>query len=58
MLIINPKIKRFCKISVTDTNLFEAVYLARYRFEKSEEERLRKEAEERAKENLGAVDDE
>ena len=57
VLIINPRIKRFCKTAVTDANLYEAVYLARYRWEKSEEERIRKEEEERAKENIGGADD-
>jgi hypothetical protein len=49
VLIVNPKIKRFCKVEVNDQNKLEAVYLARFRWEKSEEERLRKEEEERRK---------
>jgi hypothetical protein len=50
VLILNPKIKRFCKVSITDAHKLEAVYLAKYRWTKQEEERLRKEEEERRKE--------
>ena len=50
ILILNPKIKRFCKVEVTDAHKYEAVYLARYRWEKQEQERIRKEEEERRKE--------
>lgn len=49
VLILNPKMKRFCKADVTDANKMEAVYLAQFRWEKSEEERKRKEEEERKK---------
>lgn len=49
VLIVNPKVKRFSKVDVTDKEKLEAVYLARYRWEKSEEERIRKEEEERRK---------
>lgn len=49
VLILNPKIKRFCKVEITDANKLEAVYLAKFRWQKSEEERLRKEEEERRK---------
>lgn len=49
ILILNPKIQRFCKVTVTDAHKLEAVYLAKYRWEKSEEERLKKEEEERKK---------
>jgi len=57
VLIINPKLKRFCKVTVTDANLLEAVYLAKYRWQKSEEERIRKEDEDRAKEHIDGGDD-
>ena len=49
ILIMNPKIKRFCKVEIKDSHKLEAVYLAKYRWTKSEEERLRKEEEERKK---------
>jgi len=49
ILIKNTKIKRFCKVTVTEQNKLEAVYLARYRWEESEKERKRKEEEERKK---------
>lgn len=49
ILIINPKIKRFCKIAIQDHHKLEAVYLAKLRWTKQEEERLRKEEEERKK---------
>ena len=49
MLIKNPKIKRFSKVEITDQNKLEAVYLAKYRWNKAEEERKRKEEEEKRK---------
>jgi len=49
VLIKNPKIKRFSKVEITDQHKLEAVYLAKYRWNKSEEERKRKEEEERKK---------
>jgi hypothetical protein len=49
VLILNPKIKRFCKVDITDAYKLEAVYLAKYRWTKQEEERLKKEEEERRK---------
>ena len=49
VLAKNPKMYRFCKIIVTDTLRLEAVYLGKYRWEKSEEERKRIEEEERKK---------
>lgn len=49
ILIMNPKIKRFCKVEITDANRLEAVYLAKYRWQKQEEERIKKEEEERRK---------
>mmetsp|Transcript_12007 Transcript_12007/g.11890 ORF Transcript_12007/g.11890 Transcript_12007/m.11890 type:complete len:141 (+) Transcript_12007:540-962(+) len=54
VLIVNPKIKRFNKYEITDVNRLEAVYLAQFRWQKSEEERLRKEEEERRKAELEA----
>ena len=47
ILIKNPKIQRFCKISVTDPLRLEAVYLGQYKWEKEEAERKRLEEEER-----------
>jgi hypothetical protein len=55
VLINNPKIKRFCKTDATDSIKFEAVFLARFRWEKSEEERIRKEEEEKRKEEAEAA---
>ena len=34
VLIKNPKMKRFCKVDITDQHRLEAVYLAQYRYEK------------------------
>ena len=59
VLIKNPKIKRFCKVEVNDAHKMEAVYLAKYRWERLEEERIRKEEEEKRKteaENGNGVD--
>ena len=47
ILFVNPKMKRFCKIEITDAHKLEAVYLQQFKWRKSEEERLRKEEEER-----------
>jgi hypothetical protein len=49
VLIKNAKMKRFSKIELTEQHRLEAVYLAKYRWTKSEEERKRKEEEERKK---------
>ena len=49
VLIKKPNIKRFCKVIVNDTHKLEAVYLAKFRWEKAEEERIRKEEEEKRK---------
>lgn len=49
VLIKNPKVKRFSKVDITDQNKLEAVYLAKYRWNKAEEERKRKEEEEKRK---------
>ena len=45
----NPKIKRFCKVAITDSHRLEAVYLGKFIWLKSEEERKKKEEEERKK---------
>lgn len=50
VLAKNPKIKRFCKQDITESNLLEAVYFKQFKWTKSEEERKRKLAEEKAKE--------
>ena len=49
VLFKNPAITRFCKVDVTDKHKLEAVHLAKYKWGKSEEERLRLEEEERKK---------
>lgn len=45
LLNLSPKLATYCEKDVTDQNKYEAVYLAKYRFEKKEEERKRKEEE-------------
>jgi Leucine-rich repeat (LRR) protein len=57
LLIVNPKVKRFCKVEIQDAHKLEAVYLSRYRWEKSEEERIRREEEERRKAEAEAAED-
>lgn len=47
-LIKNPKLKRFCKIPVTEAIQLHAVYQAQFKFEKSEVERKAREAAEAA----------
>lgn len=42
-----PKVKRFCKVEVSDAHRLEAVFLGKYKFNKREEERIA--AEEKAK---------
>jgi len=57
LLILNPKIQRFCKIQITDQNKLEAVYLAKLRWQKSEEERIKREEEERKKAEAEAAEE-
>jgi Leucine-rich repeat (LRR) protein len=45
LMIIFPKLKSYCNVEITDQHRFEAVYLSKYRWEKKEEERIRKEEE-------------
>ncbi len=49
VLIKRPKIARFCKHKITEANQLEAVHLAKFKWQKSEEERKRKEEEEKGK---------
>lgn len=49
VLAKNPKLKRFGKQDVQETNLLEAVYFKQFKWTKAEEERKRKLAEEKAK---------
>ena len=58
ILILNPKIKRFCKVEIQDHHKLEAVYLAKFRWTKQEEERIRKEEEERRKAEAEAAEQE
>ena len=44
-----PRMQRFCKVKITDAHRLEAVYLKRFKWGKSEEERKRKLAEDAAK---------
>ena len=46
ILFKKPGMKRFCKVNVTDAHKLEAVYLAKFKWEKSEEARKEKEAKE------------
>ncbi len=48
-LVKNPKLKRFCKVEITETHKLEAVYLGQYKWGKKEEERKRKLKEDAAK---------
>lgn len=52
ILAKNPALERFSKVKVTDKNKLEAVYLAKYKWTKAEEERKRIEEEERKKAEL------
>ena len=36
----NPKLKRFCKVDITDAHRLESVYLAKYKWTKDEEKRI------------------
>lgn len=49
VLIKYPTIANFCKIEVNDTHKLEAVFLAKHKWIKSEEERKKLEEEERLK---------
>ena len=49
ILNIYHGLERYCKVTITDQHKYEALYLAEYRWKKSEEERKRKEEEERLK---------
>ena len=49
ILAKNPTLSRFCKVDITDKHKLEAVYLAKYKWTKSEEERKKIEEEERKK---------
>lgn len=45
----NPKMDRFCKVDITDAHRLEAVYLAKYKWQKAEDARLEAEKEAAAK---------
>jgi hypothetical protein len=47
VLIQNPKIKRFCKTEITDQNKLEAVYLAKFRWNKEQEAKKAEEEKKR-----------
>lgn len=46
---LNPKLKRFCKVDITDSHRFESLFYAQYLHNKEMEEKKRKEEEERRK---------
>lgn len=48
VLAKNPKVERFCKREVTESNRLEAVHLANYKWNVAEEERKKKEADDAA----------
>jgi len=50
VLAKNPAITRFCKIDVLEKHKLEAVFLAKYKWNKAEEARKIKEEEDKAKE--------
>ena len=43
VLKVKPDIQRFCKVDITDPLRLENVFLAKYKWTKSEEERIAKE---------------
>jgi len=49
ILNIYHTLTRFCKVEISEQHKYEALYLAEFRWRKSEEERKRKEEEERLK---------
>ena len=49
VLAKNPKVKRFCKHDVQESNLLEAVFYKQYKWGKAEEARKKQLAEEKAK---------
>lgn len=49
VLIVNPKMTRFCKVEIGDPNKLEAVFLAKYQHTKKVEEEKRIAEEERKK---------
>lgn len=51
----NPKLKRFCKHTVQESNLLEAVYYKQFKWTKSEEERKKKLAAQKAAEEAEAA---
>ena len=50
----SPKIKRFCKVEITDINRLEAVYYADFQWRKAEEKRKEEEARKKAEEAAAA----
>jgi hypothetical protein len=52
VLAKNPAMSRFCKVTITDKHKLEAVYLAKFKWNKAEEERKKLEEEERRKAEL------
>ena len=53
----SPKIKRFCKVEITDVNRLEAVYYADYEWRKAEAIRKEEEARKKAEEAAAAEGD-
>lgn len=49
IMILFRGLERFCKVKVSEQHRYEGLYLAEYRWRKSEEERLQREEEERLK---------
>jgi len=45
----NPKLKRFCKLEIQDVNRLQAVHYKQFKWTRSEEERKKRLAEEKAK---------
>ena len=53
----NPKIKRICKVEITDVNRLEAVYYADYQWRKAEEKRKEEEAARKKAEEAAAAEE-
>jgi len=53
----NPRIKRFCRVEITDVNRLEAVFYADFAWRKAEALRKEEEARKKAEEAAAAEQD-
>lgn len=58
VLNLHKSLQRFCKVTVTEQNRYEALYLSEYRWKKAQEEERRKKEEEEARLKAEAEGDE